>query len=147
MAAYYERMLVADIAALKALDTTTTPQIDDTIFIAVRNLGDGDPAWYYYDVTATEEELLPNIVTPTSGTGRWFLFSGKGLNGVTVLDVPNRKPLYINEIWTQLDLGSSGENTVNSVWLGVKTEGEINLGSGTGGIVNIVGGGAWQQIY
>jgi hypothetical protein len=31
------------------------------------------PAWYYYDASATYTELLPAIVEPESGVGRWIM--------------------------------------------------------------------------
>lgn len=72
---YYDRMLVDDIPALKALTISTTPAIDNGIFIGVKDRGDGFPAWYYYDSASTATSVDNKIVIPDSPTtGRWFLF-------------------------------------------------------------------------
>ncbi|MBD2364522.1 hypothetical protein H6G36_25670 [Anabaena minutissima FACHB-250] len=83
MAFIYDSLVVEDIAALKALTSSTTPKRVDKLFLAVGDNGEGDRAWYQYDASASNTEDLPSIVNPTDTTGRWFQFGGNGGSGVS----------------------------------------------------------------
>ena len=62
---------------LKAVDTTnatTYPQLCTSYTT--------DNGTYYLDRTSSATESLPNIVQPTSGTGRWYLIGSPGANNL-----------------------------------------------------------------
>lgn len=83
MSFIYTALVVADIAALKALDEDSDPKRVDGVFLAVGDRGDGIPAWYRYNAASTATESLPDVVSPTDTTGRWFQFSGGGEGGAS----------------------------------------------------------------
>lgn len=76
MSFFYNALLVADIAALKALNSTSLPRRVDGLFLVVADSGDNTSAWYRYKEGASNAEHLPSIVNPVDVTGRWFQFSG-----------------------------------------------------------------------
>lgn len=80
MAFIYDSLVVADIAALKLLTSSTTPKRVDGVFLAVGDRGDGFPDWYLYKQSASDTEDLPAIVSPGDGVGRYFQFKGEAGN-------------------------------------------------------------------
>jgi hypothetical protein len=65
----------ADTTTLKSVDISVIPN-----FAIAYVETDGE---YFYDSSATDTESLPNIVSPSVGTGRWFKKDGYG-SGVNV---------------------------------------------------------------
>lgn len=83
MAFIYTALVVANIAALKALTNSTEPKRVDGVFLVVEDNGEGDRAWYQYSASSTTAENLPKIVNPNDGVGRWLQFAGGGDGGGT----------------------------------------------------------------
>lgn len=67
----YTGRSVADIAELKDIDTTSTP---DRTLVYVEN----DRMLYGFDLQATDAESIPTIVTPNVGPGAWFVLNNAG---------------------------------------------------------------------
>ncbi|HVD98668.1 MAG TPA: hypothetical protein VNB90_10735 [Cytophagaceae bacterium] len=66
----YVAGIFADITSLKALDTTDLPA---HIWVYVEDVDTGE---YYLEPSSSAAESLPNIVAPTTGTGRWIKKNG-----------------------------------------------------------------------
>ena len=140
------QLAVDNIAALKAIATPP-----DKAMRAVRDTspaGDGsrDAGWYVFRAGDATPEVLPDIVAPTLGDGRWRSFVGGdvggGGGGVSVEGRPNRAPAFVGETWVVLVVDSFGFTTATELWVGVFVDGTLDVSST---VIN-VGGGAWQQF-
>lgn len=126
---YYERMIVADIAALKALTPTSIPAIADTIFIGVSDIGDSTPGFYFYDATSVAAEVLPDIVEPDSPTtGAWFLTSSKKNLDVESSDsAPTSSPPTKDLSAGAIDLHLQTSIDPLRLWLGLDITGSLGI--------------------
>jgi hypothetical protein len=91
MAFIQDALKVPNIAALKALTSSTPIKRVDGAFYAVDNNGDDNPAWYLYSAAASTTESLPAIVSPTDTIGRFIQFGGAG-GGNVILTVSTSAP-------------------------------------------------------
>ncbi|MBN3946738.1 MAG: hypothetical protein HWQ38_09670 [Nostoc sp. NMS7] len=105
MSFIYTALFVPTIAALKALNATSDPKRVDGVFLAVGDRGDATPAWYRYVAAATDTESLPNIVSPTDTTGRWFQFSRDSSGGLSVANIATLKALNSTSTPKRVDGG------------------------------------------
>lgn len=103
---------VADIPELKALDTTTALAFPDKVLILVEDSGT-----YRLDRQSMALEDVPRIVTPTTGSGRWFritsIFADQLPEG-TEVDAPileDNSRKVPNTSWVRALLGSAYQAT------------------------------------
>lgn len=126
---YQERMIVADITALKNLTISSVPAIADTIFIGVSDIGDGTPAFYQYKAAATDPESLPNIVEPTAPTaGRWVQFGGRQNTTITYsTSDPTLNPPTTTTGTLPIHIQNNGDasNVFVKFWIGIDSTGAL----------------------
>jgi hypothetical protein len=136
---YYERLVVENIAALKALTISTTPAIADGIFIGVANDGSGYPAWYYYDSASTATTLGVDIIQPDSPTtGRWFVYGRQQTVYTFGTDDPTDDPPTFDgtggRISIHIQIEEPSPSSTAYIWIGVDTTG-------------VIGNNGWLQTY
>lgn len=125
---YQERMVVANIAALKALTISSVPAIADTIFIGVSDIGDGTPAFYQYKAGATNPEVLPSIVQPTAPTtGRWIQFNGKQNTNISYsASEPTTTPPDTSKgLRIHIQNDGNASNLLVRLWIGIDATGTL----------------------
>jgi hypothetical protein len=158
---YYSKMVVADITALKSLTDASDPAIADGIFLAVADNGEGNPDWYYYDSSGADSESLPDIVEPTTASGRWYRFRGETSSGGGVqatgstTPVGNVTPGAVNSLYVQrVTTGQTKEviwlatGVTNSDWVAISSTPIIDttIGDPDGAYTADLTGQIWLYI-
>lgn len=71
---------VADITALKAVNTSQETTWKDRGSLLVEDQG----SWYRLDRQSSAAESLPDIVSPTTGSGRWIKVGGISVKSTSI---------------------------------------------------------------
>jgi hypothetical protein len=96
MALWQNLVEVSDIPSLKNLIPVDG---DKRLVKTVSSIIPTSGAWYRYESSASYSELLPAIVSPDSGTGRWIM-----LNPVVYsFNAPLITPPFADIVWIQID--------------------------------------------
>jgi hypothetical protein len=91
---FKDAISVNDIAALKAV--APADRADKSLRIVVAPGNNLPPTWYQFDGDSTFSEMLPGIVAPTTGTGRWIMV---GTPIYFASDIPNAVPPLAGMRW------------------------------------------------
>jgi hypothetical protein len=126
---FYSAITVANTAALKAIDETS--RHENSLRVVV-NLGNNlPPNWYQFKPDSTLAELIPAIVAPDSGTGRWVMLGMPIYFGSNIPDIvpplTNIQWIFDNKIWQSVN------NQSVSDWIEITT---INTGLENGLLIS-----------
>jgi hypothetical protein len=96
MALWQNLVEVSDIPSLKNLISVDG---DKRLVKTVSSIIPTGSAWYRYESSASYPELLPAIVSPDSGTGRWIMLNPL----VYSYNPPSSAPPFADIVWIQID--------------------------------------------
>ncbi len=117
----------ADIATLKALNTSSATNFPDLIWAYVDTEGE-----YYLDRGSSATEALPNTVAPTTGTGRWIKKS-------TTLISPNNLLKLLASIGTGTSSFTLSSFLNEAKGLDITSAATTDIGAATGNYINVTG--------
>lgn len=117
MAFLYDAISVADIAALRALDSESSPKRVDGLFVSVADAGSGQPSLYRYSATSTASDSLPLIVEPTDGIGAWYVYTDgvtSASNSFTTIAVSGQSNVVADSSSDTLTLAAGSNITITT---------------------------------